>query len=79
MSVCIAYIRFHAALEAQGIDRSTMPYRSPFQPYLAYIAVTFFSIVIFFNGLDSIAGGFNYQSFLTCYIGVPIFFRLFIY
>lgn len=77
MSICVAYIRFHAALSAQGIDRSQLYYRSPFQPYLAWVGLGFFALVTLFNGWDSIAGGWNYQAFLTSYIGFPIFFGLF--
>lgn len=74
----IAYIKFYNACHAQGVDRSTMIYRSPFQPYLAYATLFFFSIVIFFNGFDSIAGTWDYQAFITDYIGVPIYFGLYL-
>ncbi len=29
-------IRWHKGLKLQGIDRNTLPYRAPFQPYLSY-------------------------------------------
>jgi amino acid transporter len=29
-SICIAYLRFHEALKAQGIDRNTLHFKSPF-------------------------------------------------
>lgn len=79
MSVCVAYIRFHAALKAQHVDRSQMYYRSPFQPYLAWAGLAFFALITFFNGWDSIAGGWDYQLFITSYIGFPVFFGLFIF
>ncbi|PPJ58222.1 hypothetical protein CBER1_10215 [Cercospora berteroae] len=78
MSVCVAYIRFHGALQAQNVSRDTLPFRSPFQPYLAYFGLGFFLIVTIFNGFDSIAGGWDYQGFLTSYIGVPAFVALFV-
>ena len=34
-SVCLSYIGFHKALKAQGVDRSTLVFKSPFQPYTA--------------------------------------------
>ena len=49
-SVCIAYLRFHAALKAQGISRDTLVFKSPFQPYTAWVALIFFAIIIVFNG-----------------------------
>lgn len=79
VSICVAYIMFHKALKAQGVDRDTLVFKSPFQPYLAWICLGFFSLVIFFNGFDSIAGGFNTDAFLTDYLGVPIFFGLFLF
>lgn len=79
VSINIAYVRFHAAFKAQGIPRSELPFRAPFQPYLGYIALVFFSLIIFFNGFDSIAGKWDYQAFITDYIGVPIYFGLYLF
>lgn len=77
MSICVAYIKFYAALNAQGVDRSQLHYRSPFQPYLAWAGFLFFALITLFNGWDSIVGGWDYQSFITSYIGFPVFFGLF--
>lgn len=79
VSISIAYIRFYYACEAQGIDRNAMPFKSPWQPYLSYSAAIFFGLIIFFNGFDSIAGGFKYKDFITDYIGVPIYFGLYLF
>lgn len=79
--ICASYIRFHGAMKAQGIPRSELPFKVRFNdksPILGHVALWFFGIVIFFNGFDSIAGGFNYQGFITDYIGVPIFFGLYV-
>ncbi|KAI9665611.1 MAG: hypothetical protein M1829_005691 [Trizodia sp. TS-e1964] len=78
VSICIAYIRFHAALKAQGVDRNTLVLKSPFQPYLAWIALIFFSFIILFSGFD-VFGPFKVESFLTSYIGVPIYFGLYLF
>jgi amino acid transporter len=72
ISICAAYIMFYKALIAQGIDRNTLVFKSPFQPYLGWGSLTFFTLIILFQGFDSIAGGFNYQSFITDYIGVSL-------
>lgn len=79
--ICFAYIRFHHALTAQGIQRSDLPFRTRFNdkgPYLGWAAGIFFALIILLNGWDTIAGGFNYQGFITDYIGVPIFFGLYL-
>lgn len=79
VSICISYIMFKKALEAQGVDRNTLVFKSPFQPYVCWIALVFFSLIIFFNGFDAIAPSFNYQGFITDYIGVPIYFGLYLF
>lgn len=79
VSINIAYIRFYHACHAQHIDRNKLPFKSPFQPYLGYAALIFFSLIILFNGFDSIAGGFKYKSFITDYIGIPIYFGLYLF
>lgn len=76
-SICIAYVQFHKALKAQGIDRKTLVFRSPFQPYIAWGAFTFFAIIIVFNGFYALCNPFNVDNFITSYIGIPIFFALF--
>jgi yeast amino acid transporter len=79
VSICVAYIRFHAALRAQGVDRNTLIFKSPFQPYLAYAALIFFSIIIVFNGFVAFTPAFDYQAFITDYIGIPIYFGLYLF
>ncbi|KAL9129419.1 MAG: hypothetical protein Q9217_002124 [Psora testacea] len=82
MSVSVAYIRFHAALKAQGIDRDTLIFKSPFQPYTAYFSLIFFALITLFNGFyvfPSSTKGFDTNSFITAYIGVPIYFSLFLF
>lgn len=34
--ICVTYIRFYQGAKAQGIDRKTFSYVSPFQPFAAY-------------------------------------------
>lgn len=53
VSICVAYIRFYAALKAQGVDRNTLVFKSSFQPYTAWFCLFYFSIIILFNGFYS--------------------------
>ncbi|KAL9599581.1 MAG: hypothetical protein Q9219_003737 [cf. Caloplaca sp. 3 TL-2023] len=76
MSVSVAYIRFYDALKAQGIDRSTLVFRSPFQPYTAWFSLIFFAIITLFNGFYTF-GPFDKDSFVTAYVGIPIYFALY--
>ncbi|KAK3380967.1 amino acid permease/ SLC12A domain-containing protein [Podospora didyma] len=77
-SICIAYLGFYKALKAQGIDRDTLIFKSPFQPYTAWFALTYFAIIIIFNGFHVfIQGNWKTSSFIAAYIGIPIYFFLF--
>ncbi|KAI1908298.1 hypothetical protein LOZ12_003984 [Ophidiomyces ophidiicola] len=77
-SICVAYIKFHAALKAQGVDRNTLIFKTPFQPYTAWVSLIYFSIIIVFNGFYAFIP-FSARSFITAYIGIPIFFGLYIF
>ncbi|GAB1317839.1 Putative proline-specific permease put4 [Madurella fahalii] len=78
-SICVTYIKFYYALKAQGVDRDTLVFKSPFQPYTAWFALIFFAVIIVFNGFSVfIHGNWDVTDFLASYIGVPIFFFLFV-
>jgi amino acid transporter len=78
-SVCITYLRFYKGMKHQGIPRSSLPFRSPLQPYLAWFAVIFSSTIAFFNGFDCFfPGKFSAKSFIPPYIDIPIFACLFL-
>ncbi|KAL1952632.1 hypothetical protein VTO42DRAFT_4585 [Malbranchea cinnamomea] len=78
-SVSITYIRFYQGMKHQGIPRSALPYRAPFQPYLAYFSAIFSSTVAFFNGFDAFfPGKFSAKTFIPPYIDIPIFACLFL-
>lgn len=82
-SVCITYTRFRKALVAQGVDRNSLVFKSVWQPYTAWAAFAYFALIIFFNGFKVFTqtpwGSDELTSFFTAYIGVPIFFLLFIF
>jgi yeast amino acid transporter len=46
-------IRWHKGLKAQGIDRSTLVYRAPLQPYLSYYGLCVAVMVMIFGGFTS--------------------------
>lgn len=78
-SIAITYVRFYRGLKHHGIPRSSLPFKSPFQPYLAYFAIIFSSTVAFFNGFDAFfPGHFSAKSFVPPYIDIPIFACLFL-
>ncbi|RAO74201.1 uncharacterized protein BHQ10_010213 [Talaromyces amestolkiae] len=72
LSFC--YIRFHAALKAQGISRDTLPWKSPFQPYAAWIGFVGSTIIVLIAGFPVfLKGNWDTSSFFASYIGIPIF------
>ena len=75
-SICVAYLQFYKALKAQNVDRNTLVFKSFFQPYTCIFALSFFAMVIVFNGFDSFYP-FSVESFVTAYVGIPIYFCLF--
>ncbi|KAH7163533.1 amino acid permease/ SLC12A domain-containing protein [Dactylonectria estremocensis] len=49
----ITFIQYHKACKAQNFDRKTLPYYGRFQPYGAYIALFFQTIMVIFYGYSS--------------------------
>jgi len=82
ISISIAYIRFHAALRAQNISRDTLVFKSPCQPYTAWFSLIFFAVITLFNGFYTFPSenkGFDYQDFVTAYVGIVIYGALFVF
>lgn len=82
-SICYTYVQFRKALLAQGVDRNTLIFKSVWQPYTAWIAFVYFALIIVFNGFKVFTetpwGSSGLTDFFTAYIGVPIFFLLYIF
>lgn len=79
-SIVIAYLKFYKALEAQGVDRNTLVFKSKWQPYTAWITLAYFTIIIIFNGFYVfLSGNWDVTDFLTAYINIPIFLALYIF
>lgn len=77
-SILVIHIRFMAACKAQGIDRKSLAYKSPFQPYTSYIALAICIVVIFIKNFTVFLGdSFTYKSFITGYIVLPVFVILY--
>jgi amino acid transporter len=78
-SISITYIRFHQGMKYHNIPRSSLPFRPPFQPYLAYFSAIFSATVALFNGFDAFfPGKFSAKTFIPPYIDIPIFAGLFL-
>jgi len=77
MCICYSHICFMRALKAQGFSRDDLPYKAPFQPWGSWFALIATGIITFFKGFDTFLP-FNTPNFVTAYIGLPIFFVLWV-
>lgn len=78
-SISVTYLRFYYGLRKNGISRTSLPWKSPLQPFLAIFAICFCSIVALFNGYDCFfPGNFSARTFVPPYINIPIYFTLFL-
>ncbi|KAF2795130.1 amino acid transporter-like protein [Melanomma pulvis-pyrius CBS 109.77] len=64
--MCTIYIFFYRALKAQGYNRDDLPYKGWGQPYVAYVGVVFFSVVLGIYGYTSLVT-FDVGTFMTYY------------
>ncbi|KAJ5787375.1 Amino acid/polyamine transporter I [Penicillium paradoxum] len=72
--VTFTFIRFKKAVEAQGIDRRTLPYRSWFQPYIAYFACACTTVMAFVGGYTVfLPGRWSVPTFLFSYTMIGVF------
>lgn len=72
--ILITYARFYQGLKYNGIDRDTLPYKAPFQPYATYFGIFFVTLVTIFNGFQVfLKGEWVVNNFITAYICLPIF------
>ncbi|KAG8779652.1 hypothetical protein FRC12_023981 [Ceratobasidium sp. 428] len=76
--LCVGYLRFYAAMKAQGYSRDELPYKSPLQPYTAWFALVMVSLITFFSGFKVfLSGNFSAADFLSNYVNVFAFIGLY--
>ena len=75
--MCFTYLKFRKALEAQGIERASLPYRSFWQPYSTYFALVMCFIMTFVGGWEVfLPGNWDIPTFLFSYTMIGIFWDL---
>ena len=74
--ILVTHIYFMRAVKAQGIDRDTLVYKAPFQPYGSYISLGFCILIAFIKNFTAFVFEFDKTSFITGYIGIPVFLAL---
>ncbi|KAI9056239.1 hypothetical protein LZ554_001167 [Drepanopeziza brunnea f. sp. 'monogermtubi'] len=74
MTLCIAYIRYHHACVAQGINRNDLPMKGRLQPYAAWFGAVGSAIVVIFSGFSVfLSGNWLVSDFIANYIGIVIY------
>lgn len=65
-AMCITFINYHKASEAQGLDRKTLPYYGWLQPGCAYLgAISTFLVALFYG--YTVFMPFNVEAFFQNY------------
>lgn len=82
ISLLIAHICFIRARKAQGVPDSSIPYKAPLGISGSYVALFFCVLIAFtrsFNVFihDSEYGNFDYKTFITAYLGIPVYVTAF--
>jgi amino acid transporter len=68
ISILVAHIYFVKARRAQGVDESSMRYKSPFGLWGSYGALAFCCLVALTKNFDVFIGEFDYKNFITGYL-----------
>ncbi|KAG5952375.1 hypothetical protein E4U58_000813 [Claviceps cyperi] len=74
----IIYLRFFYGCRKQDISRDELPWKSPFPPYGAWLALAMAMILLLTGGLHVfIDGQWNWQTFVTSYFNVLLILVLY--
>ncbi|SCU82399.1 LAME_0C00914g1_1 [Lachancea meyersii CBS 8951] len=75
ISILITYIRFEKAVRVQFGDKSSLSYVAPMQPWSAYVCLGFCILIGLIKNYTVFLGHkFDYKTFISGYIGIPVFF-----
>lgn len=75
----LTYLRFYYACKKQGLDRSTLPYVSPFQPWLAYASlIATFAMTWLAGWSVFLKGNWSWTTFVLSYVIIPFDIAVFL-
>ena len=76
--ICLVYLRFFYGCKRQGISRSELPWRGPFQPYAAWTGLFAFIIILLTQGYSIfIHGLWDTETFFSAYFNIPLILVLY--
>ncbi|SCU97581.1 LANO_0E16380g1_1 [Lachancea nothofagi CBS 11611] len=74
ISILITYIRFEKAVRVQFGDKSSLSYTAAMQPWSAYVCLGFCILIGLIKNYTVFLGHkFDYKTFISGYIGIPVF------
>jgi amino acid transporter len=77
--ISITYIRFHAGMKYQGIDRNTLPFKSPLGTFGGWYVLVSTSLILLLSGWEVFLDGhWDTSSFVTQYFPIPFAVILFV-
>lgn len=78
INIEIVYLRFFYGCKKQSISRDELPWKGPFQPYAAWIALGSFATLLITGGFYVfIDGHWSPQSFVSAYFNIPLILILY--
>ncbi|KAJ5145220.1 hypothetical protein N7448_002612 [Penicillium atrosanguineum] len=69
----ICHLGFMRAMEARGLPRSILPYKSLWQPWLSYYGLFFNILIIFTQGFTAFIPSFSVTDFFINYLSLILF------
>ncbi|RWA12408.1 hypothetical protein EKO27_g2717 [Xylaria grammica] len=80
ISILVTHIWFVRARKAQGLTNEVMPYTAPLGIWGSYVALFICVLVAITKNFDafipSLSANGNYKTFITGYIGIPLYLAL---
>lgn len=78
INILLIYLRFYYGCRKQGISRDELPWKSPFQPYAAWIALVSFTLLLLTGGFYVFVDGhWSATSFVSSYFNIPLILVLY--
>ncbi|KAM6537133.1 hypothetical protein FALCPG4_003079 [Fusarium falciforme] len=70
--ILTTYLLFFYGCKIQGIDRTELPNKSPFQPYFSWACISLFILILITSGWQNfVHGHWNTKSFMSSYFNIP--------
>ncbi|KAF7193059.1 Dicarboxylic amino acid permease [Pseudocercospora fuligena] len=77
-TICMTYLRFYYAMKKQNISRERLPWAAWGQPYVAWISLVSFIVLLLTGGYTTfIHGHWDTETFVSHYINIPIILVLY--